>query len=47
MEERKDPLSLWVGSWTPEEVVERETPRMKPQDPFPKDPKEAQKPRPR
>ncbi len=39
MKERKDPLSLWVGSWTPEEVVERETPRPKPkpEDPFPKD----------
>lgn len=33
MEEHKDPLSLWVGSWSPEEVVERKTPRGKTQDP--------------
>ncbi len=44
MEERKDPLSLWVGSWTPEEIVDRETPAPKRQDPSPT---ETQDPDPR
>lgn len=25
MERHRDPLELWVGTWTPEEWVERET----------------------
>lgn len=25
MEERKDPMALWVGTWTPEDVIDRET----------------------
>jgi len=25
MDEQKDPLALWVGSWTPEDVIDRET----------------------
>ncbi len=37
MEERKDPLSLWVGSWTPEEIVEREKLRGKTKDRSPED----------
>lgn len=41
MEERKDPLSLWVGSWTPEEIVEREKRRGKPEEPARKDTEES------
>ena len=25
MNERKDPLALWVGTWRPEDVIDRET----------------------
>lgn len=25
MNERKDPMVLWVGTWTPEDVIDRET----------------------
>ncbi len=25
MDERKDPMALWVGNWTPEDVIDRET----------------------
>jgi len=25
MDERKDPLALWVGTWRPEDVIDRET----------------------
>ncbi len=27
MDERKDPMGLWVGSWTPKELLEREESR--------------------
>lgn len=27
MHERKDPLALWVGSWSPQEIIEREVRR--------------------
>jgi len=25
MDEQKDPMVLWVGKWTPEDVIDRET----------------------
>ena len=25
MDERKDPLALWVGTWSPEDVIDHET----------------------
>ncbi len=28
MDERQDPLALWVGDWTPEDVIDRETRRL-------------------
>ncbi len=39
MEERKDPMALWVGSWTPEEIINRERPQRDPkhQPPQPQD----------
>ncbi len=24
MDERKDPMALWVGTWTPKDVIDRE-----------------------
>ncbi len=29
MDERGDPMALWVGDWTPEDVIDRETRRLK------------------
>ncbi len=28
MDERRDPMALWVGDWTPEDVIDRETRRL-------------------
>ena len=25
MDERRDPMALWVGKWSPEDVIDRET----------------------
>ena len=25
MDEQRDPMALWVGKWTPEDVIDRET----------------------
>ncbi len=25
MDEQRDPMALWVGIWTPEDVIDRET----------------------
>ena len=25
MDEQKDPMALWVGRWTPDDVIDRET----------------------
>ena len=25
MNERKDPMALWIGNWKPEDVIDRET----------------------
>ncbi len=40
MEERKDPMGLWVGSWTPEApeaLLKREGPRREQEDQAPRD----------
>lgn len=29
MDERRDPMALWVGDWTPEDVIDRETRRLR------------------
>ncbi len=28
MDERRDPMVLWVGTWAPEDVIDRETRRL-------------------
>ncbi|HEX4841123.1 MAG TPA: hypothetical protein VFV60_03055 [bacterium] len=33
MDEHKDPLALWVGTWTPRDVIDREVQRLTPPAP--------------
>jgi hypothetical protein len=33
MDEHKDPLALWVGVWTPRDVIDREVQRLTPPAP--------------
>ena len=30
MDEHKDPMTLWVGTWTPRDVIDREVQRLTP-----------------
>lgn len=32
MENRRDPLELWVGSWTPEDIIDQEAKRLAAQE---------------
>jgi hypothetical protein len=33
MDERKDPMELWIGTWTPKDVIDREVQRLNPPAP--------------
>lgn len=33
MDEHKDPMALWVGTWTPRDVIDREVQRLTPPAP--------------
>lgn len=33
MDEHKDPMTLWVGTWTPRDVIDREVQRLTPPSP--------------
>jgi hypothetical protein len=33
MDERKDPMALWIGTWTPKDVIDREVQRLNPPAP--------------
>lgn len=40
MDERKDPLALWVGTWTPEDAIDIEARQLNRE---PRDPKETER----
>lgn len=43
MDERKDPMALWIGTWTPQDVIDREVQRLTPPAPSTSQAQEASK----
>jgi hypothetical protein len=44
MDGRKDPMALWVGTWAPEDVIDRETRLLERRDPADRSDKDSAEP---